>query len=148
MTTITVPSGTHHGRVSISRPHVGGEIAIEQRDTSSGGADMVVLAAEYARDLARMLAEVAADAAPAPATELTAAPDFDELDFYYASPAGEDISAIEVGGWRHRNRMVVVIRQVDGADEDGNLTHASLVVETAKLDHLISALHAVKGVLR
>jgi hypothetical protein len=138
MTARDVPSGTSNGPVSVE---FSGEryVTLRQDDPENREQDLIVIGVEQVPALAATMLAVAHNQAPIP-------PDT-PADFHYAVPAGVELHPVELGGHRLRGRQIALLQQVDGTDEDGP-TIATIAIDAAKLNKLISHLHALKGLLR
>jgi hypothetical protein len=143
-----VQSGLDHGPIEVERVTASAVISLTQHDATTKQNDVIVFAQEHAASLAdsiTRLADPVRSVDPAPTESVP--PPLSELDYHFAVPTGTDSGAIELGLHHHRDRYVALLRQPDGADEDGELIFNTLAIDAAKLDHLIDTLHALKGLL-
>lgn len=133
-----VPSGTSNGPVTVE---FSGEryLMLQQEDKENRDKDLIVIGIEHVAELAETMQAVAASATPQAKRGIA---------WYHALPAGEESAPIELGiNHGYRGRDYVLLRQIDGADEGGELTNSTLTLAPDQLDRLISTLHLMKGLL-
>jgi hypothetical protein len=138
MTAKSVPSGTSNGPVNVE---FSGEryVTLEQDDRENRDKDLIVIGVEHVAELTKAMQAAAAPAIPAPKRG---------VEWYSALPVGESNAPIELGiNHNYALRNYVLLRQIDGADEDGGLTNSTIALDASKLDTLISLLNQLKGAL-